>query len=128
MYTCVCVRVCAPPAGVGVRGDDRRGVFGCSAEWQQLACSGHAAAVITECLSPVKLLTTLCVCVPVLACVCLCLCLHVCVCVCVCVSVCVWCHSAEDQVGMTEYVVTRWYRAPELLLCCNDYTAAIDVW
>lgn len=29
---------------------------------------------------------------------------------------------------MTEYVVTRWYRAPELLLCCNDYTAAIDVW
>lgn len=36
--------------------------------------------------------------------------------------------SAEDQVGMTEYVVTRWYRAPELLLCCNDYTAAIDVW
>lgn len=36
--------------------------------------------------------------------------------------------GAEDQVGMTEYVVTRWYRAPELLLCCNDYTAAIDVW
>lgn len=35
---------------------------------------------------------------------------------------------AEDQAGMTEYVVTRWYRAPELLLCCNDYTAAIDVW
>lgn len=29
---------------------------------------------------------------------------------------------------MTEYVVTRWYRAPELLLACSDYTAAIDVW
>ncbi|BBN01631.1 mitogen-activated protein kinase 1/3 [Marchantia polymorpha subsp. ruderalis] len=29
---------------------------------------------------------------------------------------------------MTEYVVTRWYRAPELLLNCNEYTAAIDVW
>ncbi len=29
---------------------------------------------------------------------------------------------------MTEYVVTRWYRAPELLLSCEDYTAAIDVW
>ncbi|KAL1316741.1 hypothetical protein HN51_068891 [Arachis hypogaea] len=29
---------------------------------------------------------------------------------------------------MTEYVVTRWYRAPELLLNCSDYTAAIDVW
>eukprot|EP00245_Coleochaete_scutata_P009392 TRINITY_DN3079_c0_g2_i1.p1 TRINITY_DN3079_c0_g2~~TRINITY_DN3079_c0_g2_i1.p1 ORF type:complete len:405 (+),score=69.55 TRINITY_DN3079_c0_g2_i1:256-1470(+) len=29
---------------------------------------------------------------------------------------------------MTEYVVTRWYRAPELLLNCQRYTAAIDVW
>jgi serine/threonine protein kinase len=29
---------------------------------------------------------------------------------------------------MTEYVVTRWYRAPELLLNCSEYTAAIDVW
>lgn len=29
---------------------------------------------------------------------------------------------------MTEYVVTRWYRAPELLLNSTDYTAAIDVW
>ncbi|KAJ3682049.1 hypothetical protein LUZ60_014622 [Juncus effusus] len=29
---------------------------------------------------------------------------------------------------MTEYVVTRWYRAPELLLGCAQYTAAIDVW
>jgi serine/threonine protein kinase len=29
---------------------------------------------------------------------------------------------------MTEYVVTRWYRAPELLLGCSQYTAAIDVW
>ncbi|KAF8395023.1 hypothetical protein HHK36_018962 [Tetracentron sinense] len=29
---------------------------------------------------------------------------------------------------LTEYVVTRWYRAPELLLNSSDYTAAIDVW
>ncbi|KAF5200424.1 Mitogen-activated protein kinase [Thalictrum thalictroides] len=29
---------------------------------------------------------------------------------------------------MTEYVVTRWYRAPELLLNSADYTASIDVW
>ncbi|KAH7352521.1 hypothetical protein KP509_19G049800 [Ceratopteris richardii] len=29
---------------------------------------------------------------------------------------------------MTEYVVTRWYRAPELLLNAAEYTAAIDVW
>lgn len=35
--------------------------------------------------------------------------------------------SAENEF-MTEYVVTRWYRAPELLLNSSDYTAAIDVW
>ena len=29
---------------------------------------------------------------------------------------------------MTEYVVTRWYRAPELLLSCEDYSASIDIW
>ncbi|CAL9073654.1 mitogen-activated protein kinase 2-like [Musa acuminata AAA Group] len=29
---------------------------------------------------------------------------------------------------MTEYVVPRWYRAPELLLNCSEYTAAIDIW
>ncbi|THG01328.1 hypothetical protein TEA_015909 [Camellia sinensis var. sinensis] len=35
--------------------------------------------------------------------------------------------TSETQF-MTEYVVTRWYRAPELLLNSSDYTAAIDVW
>jgi serine/threonine protein kinase len=29
---------------------------------------------------------------------------------------------------MMEYVVTRWYRAPELLLNCSEYTQAIDMW
>lgn len=29
---------------------------------------------------------------------------------------------------LTEYVVTRWYRAPEILLATTDYTSAIDVW
>ncbi|XP_058087056.1 mitogen-activated protein kinase 3-like isoform X2 [Magnolia sinica] len=29
---------------------------------------------------------------------------------------------------MTEYVVTRWYRPPELLLCCDNYDTSIDVW
>lgn len=29
---------------------------------------------------------------------------------------------------LTEYVVTRWYRAPEIMLACQEYTRAIDVW
>ncbi|KAJ6794404.1 mitogen-activated protein kinase 4 [Iris pallida] len=33
----------------------------------------------------------------------------------------------KDQI-MTEYVVTRWYRAPELLLSCDTYGFGIDVW
>jgi len=34
----------------------------------------------------------------------------------------------EQQGVMTEYVVTRWYRAPEIMLACQEYTKAIDVW
>lgn len=34
----------------------------------------------------------------------------------------------ESKNEMTEYVVTRWYRAPELLLAAEEYTAAIDMW
>ncbi|KAG6876281.1 Mitogen-activated protein kinase slt2/MPK1 [Termitomyces sp. T32_za158] len=29
---------------------------------------------------------------------------------------------------MTEYVATRWYRAPEIMLSFGNYTTAIDVW
>lgn len=29
---------------------------------------------------------------------------------------------------LTGHVVTRWYRAPELILLQDDYTAAIDIW
>lgn len=38
--------------------------------------------------------------------------------------------SAGDDTSteLTEYVVTRWYRAPEIMLACNGYTKAIDVW
>ncbi|XP_076911618.1 mitogen-activated protein kinase 7-like [Bidens hawaiensis] len=36
--------------------------------------------------------------------------------------------SQGSEQFMTEYVVTRWYRAPELLLCCNNYGTSIDVW
>uniref|UniRef100_A0ACD5TGB5 Uncharacterized protein n=1 Tax=Avena sativa TaxID=4498 RepID=A0ACD5TGB5_AVESA len=36
-------------------------------------------------------------------------------------------NDTEGQ-SMTEYVVTRWYRAPELLLSCDKYDTSIDVW
>eukprot|EP00316_Scyphosphaera_apsteinii_P012339 CAMPEP_0119301424 /NCGR_PEP_ID=MMETSP1333-20130426/3209_1 /TAXON_ID=418940 /ORGANISM="Scyphosphaera apsteinii, Strain RCC1455" /LENGTH=435 /DNA_ID=CAMNT_0007303495 /DNA_START=95 /DNA_END=1402 /DNA_ORIENTATION=+ len=29
---------------------------------------------------------------------------------------------------MTQYVVTRWYRAPEILLLVKNYTKAVDLW
>lgn len=29
---------------------------------------------------------------------------------------------------MTEYVATRWYRAPEIMLSFSNYTKAIDIW
>lgn len=37
----------------------------------------------------------------------------------------------DDEEGnsvMTEYVATRWYRAPEVILAWNHYSKAIDVW
>jgi len=34
----------------------------------------------------------------------------------------------ENIHHITEYVVTRWYRAPEILLSTADYTKAIDIW
>ncbi|CAE7230146.1 MMK1 [Symbiodinium natans] len=36
--------------------------------------------------------------------------------------------DAEDTMGRTDYVVTRWYRAPEVMLVSSEYTVAIDVW
>ena len=38
--------------------------------------------------------------------------------------------GVEDgvQEELTEYVVTRWYRAPELLADCQNYGDAVDVW
>ncbi|KAJ7257262.1 hypothetical protein O6H91_Y413200 [Diphasiastrum complanatum] len=36
--------------------------------------------------------------------------------------------GSEKGQFMTEYVVTRWYRAPELLLSCEEYSSAIDMW
>lgn len=29
---------------------------------------------------------------------------------------------------LTEYVITRWYRAPEVILCPSEYSKAVDIW
>jgi len=34
----------------------------------------------------------------------------------------------ETDYQLTEYVVTRWYRAPEVMCSCSDYDVKIDVW
>ena len=34
----------------------------------------------------------------------------------------------NKQEDLTEYVITRWYRAPEVILCPSEYTKAVDVW
>ncbi|VEU20225.1 DEKNAAC101020 [Brettanomyces naardenensis] len=35
----------------------------------------------------------------------------------------------EDKVSfLTEYVATRWYRAPEIMLSSSQYSKAIDIW
>uniref|UniRef100_A0AAJ7SIN9 Mitogen-activated protein kinase 7-like n=1 Tax=Petromyzon marinus TaxID=7757 RepID=A0AAJ7SIN9_PETMA len=40
-------------------------------------------------------------------------------------------HQAQpdsENCLMTEYVATRWYRAPELMLALHHYTQAVDMW
>lgn len=34
----------------------------------------------------------------------------------------------KEQVNLTEYVVTRWYRAPEVMCSARQYDALVDVW
>jgi len=36
--------------------------------------------------------------------------------------------SDEEDPTLTDYVVTRWYRAPEVVLLASEYTKSIDVW
>ncbi|KAI8854575.1 kinase-like domain-containing protein [Chytridium lagenaria] len=36
--------------------------------------------------------------------------------------------ESNDSGFMTEYVATRWYRAPEIMLSFKNYTKAIDMW
>lgn len=34
----------------------------------------------------------------------------------------------EEEEEKTEYVVTRWYRAPEVILNASEYSKAVDIW
>ena len=34
----------------------------------------------------------------------------------------------EKKIELTEYVITRWYRAPEVILCPSEYSKAVDIW
>jgi len=34
----------------------------------------------------------------------------------------------QEDASLTDYVVTRWYRAPEVVLLASEYTKSIDVW
>ena len=38
------------------------------------------------------------------------------------------CKSVDEPVVLTEYVATRWYRAPEILLGSQKYSKAVDMW
>mmetsp|Transcript_13302 Transcript_13302/g.27277 ORF Transcript_13302/g.27277 Transcript_13302/m.27277 type:complete len:585 (-) Transcript_13302:211-1965(-) len=37
-------------------------------------------------------------------------------------------HMSHKMSSMTDYVATRWYRAPEIIVGWNSYTKAVDVW
>ena len=34
----------------------------------------------------------------------------------------------DEDAELTEYVITRWYRAPEVILCPSHYSKAVDIW
>lgn len=36
-------------------------------------------------------------------------------------------YEQEDEMK-TEYVITRWYRAPEVILNASEYSKAVDIW
>jgi len=36
--------------------------------------------------------------------------------------------AERDEVLLSEYVTTRWYRAPEIMLCSRHYHSSIDMW
>jgi len=37
-------------------------------------------------------------------------------------------HTGASPMLLTEYVVTRWYRAPEIMLACHQYSKPVDMW
>jgi mitogen-activated protein kinase 1/3 len=37
-------------------------------------------------------------------------------------------NDRKHSLLLTEYVVTRWYRAPEIMLACHEYSKPIDLW
>eukprot|EP01084_Bolivina_argentea_P114204 203371_1 len=36
--------------------------------------------------------------------------------------------SVSQASKLTEYVITRWYRAPEVMLCSHNYGTEVDIW
>ncbi len=36
--------------------------------------------------------------------------------------------SKEKKEDLTEYVVTRFYRSPEIMLSSHEYTRSVDIW
>ena len=36
--------------------------------------------------------------------------------------------DSSQEPCLTDYVATRWYRAPEILLGCKRYTTGVDLW
>lgn len=38
------------------------------------------------------------------------------------------CKDEGEENALTEYVVTRWYRAPEVICCARQYDERVDVW
>ena len=37
-------------------------------------------------------------------------------------------NQGDKEAIMTEYVATRWYRAPEILMGSSKYTKSVDMW
>jgi len=37
-------------------------------------------------------------------------------------------NCSSNELLMTQYVMTRWYRAPELMLFRRQYTSDVDMW